>query len=105
MMDCNHCQEVNLKSLIGSPKQFEKVLRVIRANLADGIIVESIYWPKGKMKTCNTPFNEVNGLGPYQEDIFLYYFECPKCHQVYELHCNTYHGSGGAWKPLDEKCL
>ena len=105
MTGCNHCQEVNLKSPIGGSRQFEKALRAVRANLDDGTIVKSDYWPEGTIKTCDTPFSEVNSLGPYTEDNYIYYFECPKCHQLYELHCNTYHGSGGAWEPLDKRRL
>ena len=92
-------------SSIISPKSFEKILRVVRDNLADGTIVESDFWPKGTLRTCVTPFNEVNSAGPYTEDIYEYYFECPKCSQIFHLHCNTYHGKGGAWKLVNEHYL
>ena len=100
MNDCNHCKEVKIESSIGSIAAFEKALRIVRGNLEDGTIVESGYWPKGTLKKCDTPFNQVNGNGPFTEDIYIYYFECPKCIQIFELSCNTYHGSGGEWKPL-----
>ena len=102
MSICSHCQEVNKVVEISSPNSFAKVLRVIRGNLTDGTIVESSYWPQGTIKTCSTPFSEVTAKGPYQEDIFDYYFECPACEQLFELTCNTYHGSGGKWLPVGE---
>ena len=105
MEACSHCEEVFLITPISSPKSFEKTLRVVRDNLADGTIVESGFWPKGTLRSCVTPFNEVNGAGPYIEDIYEYYFECPRCNQIFHLHCNTYHGRGGTWKPVDERHL
>lgn len=105
MSKCNHCEEVFVTSAIGNPKGLEKALRIIRGCLADGTIVKSDFWPEGTLKSCTTPFEEVNGNGPYTEDIFEYYFECPKCHQIFRLLCNAYHGSGGAWEPLDERYL
>ena len=105
MEECSHCKEVFVTAPIGSSAGFEKALRVVRDNLTDGTIVDSTYWPEGTMRSCSTPFNDVNGAGPYTEDIYIYYFECPECHQIFKLHCNTYHGSGGAWEPLDERYL
>lgn len=96
MKECGHCKEVFVTSPIGNPRGLEKALHVVRANLADGTIIESDYWPTGEIRSCNTPFSEVNGAGPYTEDVYQYYFECPKCHQIFDLHCNTYHGSSGA---------
>lgn len=102
MNKCNHCLEVNTEVEIKSPRDFDKALKVIRGNLEDGTIIESDYWPEGQLRICSTPFSEIKTKGPYQEDIFIYYFECPECRKLFNLGCNTYHGSGGKWKPLNE---
>lgn len=102
MKGCENCKEVYVTSTITSPDSFKKATRVVKSNLEDGTIIESDYWPKGKIKTCYTPFNEVTGEGVYTEDFYIYYFECPKCHQLYKLSCETYHGSGGEWKPVTD---
>ena len=100
---CDHCEAVNKKHRITSPNDFKKTVRVVKDYLIDGTIVESGYWPKGTMKICDTPFSQVTGKGVYTEDIYIYYFECPICHQVFELSCETYHGAGGSWNPVNEK--
>lgn len=102
MSICSHCQEVNKEAVINSPKTFAQVLRVIRRNIDDGTIRQSEYWPKGTTRTCETPFSEIDTQGPYQEDIYAYYFECPECEQLFSLTCNTYHGSGGRWVTVSE---
>ena len=99
---CSHCKELNLEAEIVSPKDFAKALRIAKANIADGTIQESSYWPPGVIRSCKTPFSQIRTDGAWQEDIFEYYFECTKCHKLYHLSCNTYHGSGGAWRPVNE---
>ena len=103
MNNCKHCEEVFIESKIGSPKDFERAIRIIRANLEDGTIVESDYWPEGCIGKDRTPFSEVTGRGVYTEDVYIYYFECPDCHQLFKLTCDTYHGGGGEWKPMTDE--
>ncbi len=98
---CKHCSDVNTTYEIGSPADFNKVLRVVHDNLNDGTLVESQYWPEGEIRTNELPFSQVSSEGPYQQDIYIYYFQCPLCHRVYRLSCDTYHGAGGAWEPLE----
>jgi hypothetical protein len=99
---CQHCKEVMKAYEISSQTSFSKALCVIRDNLADGTIIESAYWPKGIIKTCHTPFSQVTAEGPYTEDVYEYYFQCPACKQLFHLSCNTYHGNGGEWRPVNE---
>jgi len=98
MNGCENCKDVNIESGIRGPAEFDKALRIVRANLDDGTIVET-------SRECSTPLIQVNGAGPYTEDIYLYHFECPKCKLGFKLSCNTYHGSGGEWKPLKDRDL
>jgi hypothetical protein len=93
---CKHCEEVQTRYEIRSPNELKKAIRVVRANLKDGTIVKSSYWPEGIIKLENEPFENIKESGSY-EDVMQYYFECPKCKQVYSLSCETYHGCGGEW--------
>ena len=97
---CDKCRELCIIYKIDSPRQLDKTIRVVRQNLQDSTINESSYWPEGKIKSCNTPFHEIKEGAPYSEDIYIYYFRCSACQQLFELVCNTYHGSGGQWKPI-----
>jgi len=99
-VSCNQCEDLDLTWEIRSPGELAKAIRVARANLKDGTIVESSYWPKGIIKTENEPFSNIKESGPF-EDIIQYYFECPKCCQLYSFSCETYHGSGGEWAPVN----
>ena len=102
---CDHCKEVETKYEIRSTNELKKAIRVVRANLKDGTIVESLYWPKGAIKLENKPLSTATEMiiesEPY-EDVMQYYFECPKCKQIYSLSCETYHGIGGERAPVNE---
>ena len=97
---CEHCKEVQTNYEIRSPNELRKAIRVVRANLKDGTIAQSSYWPEGIMKIENEPFENIKDSGPF-DDVMQYYFECPKCSQIYSLSCETYHGSGGEWVPVN----
>ncbi|WP_288130692.1 hypothetical protein, partial [Microbulbifer sp.] len=94
---CNHCKEVNQEFRIRTPKDLEKAIRVVVANLSDGTIRESKYWPQRVLNCCDSgDFTDLANGKPWG-DIVDYYFECPKCNQLYHLTAETYHGSGGSW--------
>jgi len=99
-LGCIKCNDLCVESKIESKNNFGKALRIIRQNLKDSTILESAYWPEGKIKSCTTAFHDVNQSGPYSEDIYIYYFSCSECSQLFEFVCNTYHGSGGHWRPV-----
>ena len=97
---CENCNELSQRYEIGRPGQLSKAIRVVRDNLADGTIVESAYWPEGVLKLDQSDFSSLNETGPWA-DGFDYYFECSVCGQKFRLSAETYHGSGGAWEPID----
>jgi len=101
MHGCEHCSEVNLRHKIENSKQLEQAIRVIAANLEDGTIVESDYWPEGALNYNHTTFKELVA-GATWGDVLKYYFECPKCNSLYKLWAETYHGSGGGWGPSEQ---
>ncbi len=90
MSSCEKCQDFDLDIKIKSPIELQKVIRVIKANLLDNTI---------KMKSQNgIIFEELNDSGPW-DDFLEYTFECSTCHRVFDFNAETYHGSGGLWKP------
>ena len=97
---CENCNELSQRYEIGRPGQLSKAIRVVRDNLADGTIVESAYWPEGILKLDQSDFSSLSETGPWG-DGFDYYFECSTCGQKFRLSAETYHGSGGAWEPID----
>jgi hypothetical protein len=101
---CEHCEEVCQKYKINLPSDLKKAIRVIHGNIADGTIIESDFWPDQYLKTSNEPFSKIRVEGPW-DDVLIYYFECTKCKQLFQLSAETYHGSGGSWQPINKDSL
>ena len=79
-----------------------KAIRVIRGNLSDKSIEATDYWPQGVLAVQQPTFNQLPDDGPWP-DYICYYFRCPTCHRIFEFSVETYHGSGGHWKPIHEE--
>jgi hypothetical protein len=45
------------------------------------------------------PFSSISAEGPWN-DIIGYGFDCTNCGQLFSLSAETYHGSGGEWRPV-----
>lgn len=101
---CKHCGDVCQVYKIVSPSDLKKAIRVAQDNIADGIVIESDFWPQQNLKISHEPFSGIQVNGPY-DDFLIYYFECPECKQLFQLSAETYHGSGGSWKPIDRDSL
>lgn len=97
---CQHCKEVCIVSRIRTPLKLKRAISVIKANLADGTIVESKYWPRNEVHLHRMSFLKFKDEPPY-DDLIQFYFECPECKQLFSFGCETYHGSGGDWKPIE----
>ena len=95
-MPCGHCADLCVEYLIRTPSELRKAIAVVNKNLIDGTIMER----KGATPTDLTgpSFASVAAGGPW-DDIVAYSFQCTNCGEVFELTANTYHGSGGAWRP------
>jgi hypothetical protein len=92
---CPSCKDLNIEFPIRFPSDLRRAIAVTRDNLADGTI--SDITPAGAWK----PFEELVSTGKW-EDILRYHFRCNTCEQRFELYAETYHGSGGWWKPVNE---
>jgi hypothetical protein len=96
-MACSHCDEVNQTVEIRSPSDLEKVVRVVKANLADGTLASEP--PTADAVVQMPPFDGLQPSGPWP-DYLEYVFCCTHCGQGFRLDAETYHGAGGRWRPL-----
>lgn len=97
-MSCHRCAALCVEYRISTPSELQRALAIARENLADATIEEMPCAAVGAMGA--PPFSEVSPRGPWR-DVLDYRFRCTTCAQVFELHAETYHGSGGAWRPKD----
>jgi hypothetical protein len=94
MGECQNCKDLNMKVEIRSPRELKKVLEAIKEHVGTGILTvlpEESPWSK--------PFAQVNISGPW-DNIVNYVFRCNSCAKKSRLSAETYHGSGGQWKPI-----
>jgi hypothetical protein len=99
---CSKCEELRTTISIGSAAELTNVLKVVRANVEDGTLVEAAYWPQGQIKVSRPSFMSIPVSGPWP-DFVEYYFSCTACGQLYRLSVETYHGAGGQWSPWERR--
>jgi hypothetical protein len=93
--DCERCGSLRQRFEIRSPGDLAQAIRVTRDHVADGTLVEV---PSRSPVFCE-PFSAVIPEGPW-EDVVGYGFRCTSCGQLFSLSAETYHGSGGEWRPV-----
>lgn len=92
---CQLCADLRRRFEIRSPADLAKAIRVARDNVADGTIVEV----RSRSQFQREPFSSVSPEGPW-DDVVEYGFRCTSCGQLFSLRAETYHGSGGEWRPV-----
>ena len=94
-MSCDRCKELNVEYRITTPTDLRQAIRMVGESVADGTLREI---DAGSNAYCSIPFSDlVNGAG--WDDFVSYDFQCCHCGQGFHLGAETYHGSGGAWRP------
>jgi hypothetical protein len=97
-MTCNRCSDLCVTYPIRSPRELDKALAIANANLQDATI-EEVMLPSG------TPILEPRvsfaslAAGTDRPDLVNYRFRCTSCGEAFALVAETYHGSGGSWRP------
>jgi len=91
-MTCERCRNMDEYIRFRTPRELFKVVGVVRQAVADGDIEEI---DAGPMKGV-VSFGDLRETGPW-DDLLIYRFMCPGCHENYVLGAETYHGSGGSW--------
>jgi hypothetical protein len=85
----------DIEIAVRSPGEFVRVLQAVREALADGTLVQ--------VKPPDAPYalddiRTVSDDGPWPDYVEAH-FENIKTGARYRLAVETYHGSGGSWKP------
>jgi hypothetical protein len=93
-MTCDSCRELNTVYEISKPADLRRVIGIIGKVLRDGIISGGEPDPMAG----GTPFEELLA-GANWDDYLSYRFICRYCGQAFRLAAETYHGSGGSWRP------
>lgn len=115
---CEACKDLRQTVPIGHVRQFEKAHRVVMGNLRDGTLVE-VDNPnrQARRELLTRLFGVEEDAQAQQEDfatlltaetwpdIVLHYFRCNRCQLLFEFAVNTYHGSGGDWRPVFDEDL
>lgn len=95
-MSCERCKDLCVEFRIRSSSELRKAISVADANLRDGTIVEVP--TLAPLEASGASFASVVA-GTTWDDFLAYSFKCIHCDEVFELSAETYHGSGGAWRP------
>jgi len=116
--ECESCHDLRQIVPIGNMRQLHKTHRVVMGNINDGTIFEVEHPTKAERAAIVK-----NLLGVHQDpdppaedfatllesdglpDIILHYFRCSACNLLFEYSVNTYHGSGGEWRPVFDEDL
>ena len=93
--DCDRCASLRQRFEIRSPSDLVQAIRVAQDHVANGTIVEV----PSSSTVSREPLSTVRPEGPW-EDIVDYGFRCTSCGQLFYLSAETYHGSGGEWRPV-----
>ena len=75
------------------PQHLRAAISLARNGILDGTIEDIT------STHVDVPFTELANGGQWADDV-LFNFKCTHCGQIFELAAETYHGSGGWWKPI-----
>ena len=95
-MSCKLCEDLCVRFPIRSPSDLKKAVDIIGQNIGDGTIVELL--------SSAARISELFTDSP-REDYLEYHFRCSTCGELFSLHAETYHGSGGYWEPGDHAAV
>lgn len=87
---CRRCAGLCQLYKIDRPADLRRAIGVAHDNIEDGTLMEV---PMGK------PFSSIARNGPW-DDVLTFGFRCTSCGQLFRLSAETYHGSGGEWRPV-----
>jgi len=115
---CVHCADLRQIVRIGNKRRLHMAHRVVMGNLADNTIHEVESPSKAQRAAIvknlfgvdhdpDPPMPDFEKLlqERYLPDNIHYYFRCSACNLLFELFVNTYHGSGGEWRPVHDEDL
>jgi hypothetical protein len=95
-LECRACATVNQTEDVRSPDQLRVLLAKVRDLLRAGSLAQVA-------ATGSVVVQEIDPDGSWP-DLLQGTFQCAECGMNYELSVETYHGSGGVWKPTPPAC-
>ena len=100
-MSCPQCDHMAHESRAASPGQLRQLIAGVKAEFRNGVLEETEH--SGKLTgDSQPPFAELPETERWP-DYFEYSFHCTSCGQAFLLTAETYHGSGGQWKPIPKR--
>jgi hypothetical protein len=100
-MTCARCSDLCVTYRIHTPPELENALAVAISNLQDGTIEEIALPPESPILERKASFSSV-AAGIDRPDFVNFRFRCTSCGETLALVAETYHGSGGSWRPERE---
>jgi hypothetical protein len=90
---CEKCDGFNEEIKIGHPHELHNLLDDIK---------EIINEKAMSLEESNCNIDDIERNKPWPDDLIELVLKCSYCGQKFVLSVETYHGSGGSWKPLLE---
>jgi hypothetical protein len=94
-MTCDSCLRLTSETPIRTPANLKQVIAKVAKAVNQGVVK---YEGAGQ---SGDPFSSLAKGGPWS-DIVSNYFSCISCGQLFHLHAETYHGSGGAFEKVEK---
>ena len=94
-MACDNCISLTSGTPIKHPADLKRAI-----SKADDAIKHQVLKYEGA-GVMGDPFSKL-ALGGHWGDFVSNYFSCRTCGQFFHLNAETYHGSGGAFKKVDQ---
>jgi len=115
---CERCVDLRQVARIGNKRRLHMAHRVVMGNIADNTIrevenpskaqraaiVKDLFGVEHDPDPPMPPFEKLLKQ-KYLPDIIHYYFRCSACNLLFEFFVDTYHGSGGEWRPIHDEDL
>jgi hypothetical protein len=94
-MSCNSCLKLTSGTKIKLPSDLKQVIKKVAEAISNDALK---YEGAGRF---GDPFASL-ARGGHWGDFVSNYFSCKLCGQLFHLHAETYHGSGGAFEKVEE---
>lgn len=98
MPECDRCRHLHQTLPVRLPADLKRAIRLAQENVANGALAPVA----ADTLPGSQPFSRLSPAGPW-DDVVHYVFVCTGCGQRFELSAETYHGAGGAWRPLQAR--
>ena len=92
-MPCEKCNDLCVRFAIRRPQDLRRAIQIASQKVEAGEISEV-----PDTSPSQVPFSALASGEPW-DDIVGYRFRCNTCGEMFSLHAETYHGSGGYFEP------